>query len=611
MAIGKINGPMLQPNLERQGVNIAIDGNLTYWDVNNRYVGINTTTPNYPLDVTGNAHLGNIYIRGNVISTDSGYKLNLGNIANITISGGSANTIMYTDGFGNISFGNISTVISLEGFSGNGIPLGTPTQGSITSAVVLQSTYTLSDSIALINQNLGNVTANVVTLTAAKYSNANAASYLTVYGGNISANVITANIFSGNITGNVTGNITGTTAAFANISGNVITSTQTYITTLGTLTNLAVAGNTTSANIVATSQFYGNLLGNVSGNIIGNITGTTAAFANISGNVLTASQPFITSLGNLTSLIVLGNITSGNVSANIFTGNVAGNITGNIVGNVLTPAQPYITSVGTLTSLVVSGNTTSGNVTTTSSFYGNILVDTIGSYKTNVVVFTNQTAVKLPTGDNSTRPPGIAGYFRYNSGIASIEYYNGTDWIPFNNQITNQRISPDGTHNSFTLNQTSSAEALIVSINGTMQQPGISYTVTGTTITFAEIPYITDVIDIRYIASAGTTTLDFAIVDTANVAVGTSNVIVDTFSPSVFRSAKYIVSSSSGTDASFLEAQLLQNNGIAVINTSANVNTGSNSITFYANVSGGLVNFVAKGTAASNQLRIQRTYFNV
>ena len=30
MSLGRINGPMLQPNLERQGINIALDANLMY-----------------------------------------------------------------------------------------------------------------------------------------------------------------------------------------------------------------------------------------------------------------------------------------------------------------------------------------------------------------------------------------------------------------------------------------------------------------------------------------------------------------------------------------------------------------------------------------------------
>jgi hypothetical protein len=144
-----------------------------------------------------------------------------------------------------------------------------------------------------------------------------------------------------------------------------------------------------------------------------------------------------------------------------------------------------------------------------------------------------------------------------------------------------------------------------------MQTPGVAYTVSGTTITFAEIPQITDYIDVRFIASAGTTTLDYEIVDVGNIAVGTSNVIVDSFSSAIYRGAKYVISSSNGTDASMNEIQLIQNGPIAVVNTSANVNTGANYLTFYANTTGGTVNFIAQSTTASNHLRIQRTYFNV
>lgn len=321
--------------------------------------------------------------------------------------------------------------------------------------------------------------------------------------------------------------------------------------------------------------------------------------------------PNLTVSGNvITSNINVSGLIYGNLAGNL-TGSISGNVVGDVTGNILTSSQPYITSLGTLTSLVVSGNTSSGNVITTGSFFGNVIADTITPYQTNVVVFTNATAVKLPTGDATARPNGVAGYFRYNTSIASVEYYNGSDWIPFNNQISNQRISPDGVSVDFTLNQTSTAEGLIVSINGTMQQPGISYTVSGTTITFAEIPNITDVIDIRYIASAGTTTLDYEIVDTGNITVGTSNVIVDSFNPTTFRSAKYTVTSSNGTDASILEAVLIQHAGIVAINTVSNTNTGTNSLTFYANTSGGQVNFIAQGTTASNKLRIQRIYFSV
>ena len=350
----------------------------------------------------------------------------------------------------------------------------------------------------------------------------------------------------------------------ANAGGNVVYvvgARYTGVKGIATFANLSVSGNVV-ANVISANSYTGNITGDVVGNINGNVTGTTATFSNISGNVAT-------------------------------------------------PNQPYITSVGTLSNLTVSGNANMGNVITSASFYGNVAADTISPYKTDVVAFTNITAVKLPAGGDSARPTGVAGYFRYNSDIASVEYYNGADWIPFNNQITEQIITPDGTTNSFTLNQSATAAGLIVSINGTLQSPGVAYTVSGTTITFAEVPKTSDIIDVRFIASAGTTTLDYEIVDTGNVSVGTSNVIVDSFNISIFRSAKYTISSSNDIDASMLELMVTQHAGIVVLNTVANVNTGVNSLSFYANIDGSTVNLVSQGTTNSNNLRIQRVYFNV
>ena len=68
MAIGRISGPMLFSNLERQGIDLAFEGNLIYLDVTNSNVGINTSTPNADLQVVGTSNLANIKIQGNTIS---------------------------------------------------------------------------------------------------------------------------------------------------------------------------------------------------------------------------------------------------------------------------------------------------------------------------------------------------------------------------------------------------------------------------------------------------------------------------------------------------------------------------------------------------------------
>ena len=187
--------------------------------------------------------------------------------------------------------------------------------------------------------------------------------------------------------GNITAlfDIAGTT-----IGGSLTTAAQPNITSVGTLTSLTVTGALDVTTGVITGD--GGGLSNVAG---GNITGQSAN-ALVAGTVYTAAQPNITSVGTLTSLAVTGNITSGNVSgtggvftyvsgdgANLtsidgqqVTGEVdfaqvansvaGGNVSGTVATaqTVTTAAQPNITSTGTLTSLTVSGLVNAGSVQT-------------------------------------------------------------------------------------------------------------------------------------------------------------------------------------------------------------------------------------------------------
>ena len=141
------------------------------------------------------------------------------------------------------------------------------------------------------------------------------------------------------------------------------------------------------------------------------------------------------------------------------------------------------------------------NVTVSSGFRGNIFADTITPYQTAVTIFNSSTAVKLPVGDNSSRPTGSAGYLRFNTAGLAPEYYNGTDWVSINNTIVDQNFSGDGVNATYTLSQSASQSGILVSINGTLQQPGTAYSVSGDQITFAEIPLTTDAIDVRFLGS--------------------------------------------------------------------------------------------------------------
>ena len=179
-----------------------------------------------------------------------------------------------------------------------------------------------------------------------------------------------------------------------------VNASQTQVTSVGTLTSLSVNGNIIAANITAnTGVFTGN--GSGLSSIAGaNVSGQVGN-ALIAGTVYTAAQPNITSVGTLTSLAVTGNITSGNanlgnnVSANFFTGNgiyltgittagisngnsnvsistANGNITMSAVGNA-----NIVTVTGTGANISGTLNTT-GNVTFTGS---NISLGNVGNVR--------------------------------------------------------------------------------------------------------------------------------------------------------------------------------------------------------------------------------------
>lgn len=205
-------------------------------------------------------------------------------------------------------------------------------------------------------------------------------------------------------------------AFYGPLNGNVVTAAQPYITSLGSLTNLTVVGQTNTNSLQATSigatnitatgnvnvstinglvglqvtgnttstgfvgTFYGPLNGQlktnaqpfinsvgvltnlnvtantVTGNLVtsGTVAGTTGTFTNLSGILATNAQPYINTVGNLTLLNVDGNVHMG----------------GNVFGTITTPIQPNITTVGTLTNLTVAGSanaTTLGGTLTTAA----------------------------------------------------------------------------------------------------------------------------------------------------------------------------------------------------------------------------------------------------
>ena len=219
--------------------------------------------------------------------------------------------------------------------------------------------------------------------------------------------------------------------------------------------------------------------------------------------------------------IVDANISSGNVTANI-SGNVVGGGYGVFEGNV--SADWFLgnldSNIGTFdTSLYATQATIGSNTAFTDSSatiqYLTIEGETITSTNEHITISPNTsgannvvkiggvTALDVPTGTTAQRPPAAdAGYLRFNTTLGTLEWYTGIAWASGSIGISQQTITPDGTSATYTLNQEATADSLLVSINGTSQNPDTAYSVSGTNITFTETPLTTDIIDVRFLAVA-------------------------------------------------------------------------------------------------------------
>lgn len=121
MAINRISGNILQDNLQR-GTDLAIQGNLIYFDVINNRVGIRTSSPSDDFEVDGVLRVGNVVIdsAGN-ISAGGNY---INDLAEPSVNSDAA-TKFYVDSatgnvvanLGNIIFTNTTISTSLANAS--------------------------------------------------------------------------------------------------------------------------------------------------------------------------------------------------------------------------------------------------------------------------------------------------------------------------------------------------------------------------------------------------------------------------------------------------------------------------------------------------------------
>ena len=267
---------------------------------------INTIGTLSSLDVSGNSNF-----TGNVNFTSA--NINFSNVSNLHIQGGTLGYYLQTDGTGNLTW-------AAGGGGGNGSPGGVNTSVQFNDAGAFGANLGFTfDKVTGVLTTPSLTVSNVAILGNLLGTLANGNSNVNIPAANGNVNISAsgnANVFV--VTGlgaNIAGNLNVDDKIVANrievnlVTGTLTTNAQPNITSVGTLTSLAVTGNITA----------------------GNVTGANLVSANyLTGTLTTNAQPNITSTGTLTSLDVTGNANVGNL-------NVANNaiINGNlsVLGN--------------------------------------------------------------------------------------------------------------------------------------------------------------------------------------------------------------------------------------------------------------------------------------
>lgn len=546
--IGRVNGPMLKENLLRQGVDLAFETNLVYLDVNNKRLGVNTLTPNADLDINGLA------IFNNSLKINGSNLIALGTNANINLTPNGSGQIVTTS---NMSLANIS-------LSGNA-NVNNLNSSNYVNASVLQS-------------NIATGTAPIIAVSTTRIANLNVA-----------------------VAGNL---VNGTSNVIVNLSGNV---------------NVSVGGTSDVLTVTSTGA-------NVSG------TSNVSGDASFGSNILTTASTVNIANATTTTLNIGGAATS--INLGVSTGQTT------LLGN-LSVSNNFVTTVSAnLANLRVSDKTLS--VITSN---GNLILQPNG---TGITTISSNTAIALPSGTTGDRPgTGVPGMIRYETGSNQLEYYNGSGWVALVNSyttISTDQFNGDGSTKTFTLSQSTTTAGVIVSINGALQQPSSAYTVSGTGLTFTEAPAASDVIEARTISSTtsitelsdGTTnitadntnarirtvvqnanTLDFTplgivlqntsiVANASPQSVNGSAVKIDSWDPTVYSGAKYLVQINNGTSRQLTELLVTANSTAAYIANVGSVNSGSALMTFTANISSSNAALWGTGTGSGNTVKVTR-----
>ena len=309
--------------------NILANGNITanyFIGDGSQITNVDATTANFA------SYAGNVTVAAQPNITSLGTLTSLSVTGNVSANYFLGNGALLTG----IANSNFAPTSNFANFAGN---VTISSQPNITSLGTLIN-VSVSGNAIIGNLNANLVNGNLIPATSNLYTLGNntnrwkdiylagnsiylANVVLTASGNSLVINGGNGNIVSNNLTNVPAANIVGQVAN-ALVSSTIYTNAQPNITSVGTLTTLAVSGNTTSNNLAVANTLNSQTI-SVSGTTFTtnlNVTGT----ATFSNNAVISSAALLTVNGNL-------NATG---SANVTLGNVANiHITGGLNGYVL------------------------------------------------------------------------------------------------------------------------------------------------------------------------------------------------------------------------------------------------------------------------------------
>jgi hypothetical protein len=366
---------------------------------------------------------------------------NLGAVANVKISGGTANHVLLTDGSSNLRWG-VPTNAAVANTVANGAQPNITSLGSLTNILISNSSAGATSPVSIQETwNNSSISFTGIGLNVVDTSSGVGSALLT-----LSVNSISR--FSVNKTGNISAaNASlGNTASANFLSGTLTTSFQPNITYIGQLALLNVTGNITAGNATVSGSIYGAVQGVIGGQTPNSATFTSVNVNNtvsISGNLVAANA----NLGNITRANFF--VGDGSLLSNVSVGSVGNANYANFSGAVTSSNQPNITSIGNLSNLLSNGT----------------------------VNFSNSSNVRLPSITNVKMNGGTTGQYLTTDGAGNLSFATISS-TSISNGTSN--VITSGAGGNVTISSGGNANVVVVTPTG-IQINGIA-TVTGNAI---------------------------------------------------------------------------------------------------------------------------------